>query len=85
MKVFILSTYLTTSNTGELVVNGTVDCKDNEEEKSREVADIKMVVDMKVFILSTYLTTLDTGELEVNDTVDSKDNLEEKTREVDGK
>ena len=42
MKVFILSTCLTTLNTGELVVNGTVDGKDNKEEKTREVADIKM-------------------------------------------
>ena len=42
MKVFILSTCLTTLNTGELVVNSTVDCKDNKEEKTREVADIKM-------------------------------------------
>ena len=38
MKVFILSTYLTTLNTGELKVNNTVDSKDNLEEKTREVA-----------------------------------------------
>ena len=37
MKVFILSTYLTTLNTGELEVNDTVDNKDNLEEKTREV------------------------------------------------
>ena len=40
MKVFILSTCLTTLNTGELVVNHTVDGKDNQEEKPMEVADI---------------------------------------------
>ena len=34
MKVFILSTYLTTLDTGELEVN---DSKDNLEEKTREV------------------------------------------------
>ena len=33
MKVFILSTYLTTLDTGELEVNNTVDSKDNLEEK----------------------------------------------------
>ena len=38
MKVFILSTYLTTLDTGELEVNDTVDSKDNLEEKTREVA-----------------------------------------------
>ena len=37
MKVFILSTYLTTLDTGELEVNDTVDSKDNLEEKTREV------------------------------------------------
>ena len=42
MKVFILSTCLTTLNTGELVVNHTVDGKDNQEEKPMEVADIRM-------------------------------------------
>ena len=42
MKVFILSTYLTKLNTGELVVNHTVDGEDNQEEKTMEVADIKM-------------------------------------------
>ena len=31
MKVFILSTYLTKLNTGELVVNHTVDGEDNQE------------------------------------------------------
>ena len=81
-----------------MVANGTVDGKDNMEEKTREVADIKMyhcgwnflqlghdvvmVVDMKVFILSTCLTTLNTGELVVNHTVDGEDNQEEKTMEV---
>ena len=33
MKVFILSTYLTILDTGELEVNDTVDSKDNLEEK----------------------------------------------------
>ena len=42
MKVFILSTCLTTLNTGELVVNHTVDGEDNQEEKTMEVADIRM-------------------------------------------
>ena len=37
MKVFILSTYLTTLDTGELEVNDTVDSKDNLEEKTGEV------------------------------------------------
>ena len=41
MKVFILSTYLTKLNTGELVVNHTVDGEDNQEEKTMEVADIR--------------------------------------------
>ena len=42
MKVFILSTYLTTLDTGELEVNDTVDSKDNLEEKTMEVSDIRM-------------------------------------------
>ena len=50
--------------------------KHNKEEKTREVADIKM------FILSRCLTTLSTCELVVYDTVDGEDNKEEKTREV---
>ena len=37
MKVFILSTYRTTLDTGELEVDDTVDIKDNLEEKTREV------------------------------------------------
>ena len=37
MKVFILSTYLTTLDAGGLEVNDTVDSKDNLEEKTREV------------------------------------------------
>jgi hypothetical protein len=37
MKVFILSTYLTTLDTGELEVNNIVGSKDNLEEKTREV------------------------------------------------
>ena len=39
MKVFILSTYVTTLSTYELVVDNTVDGKDTKEEKTREVAD----------------------------------------------
>ena len=42
MKVFILSTCLTTLNTGELVVNHTVDGEDNQEENTMEVADTRM-------------------------------------------
>ena len=42
MKVFILSTCLTTLNTGKLVFNHTVDGEDNQEEKTMEVADIRM-------------------------------------------
>ena len=37
MKVFILSAYLTTLDTGELEVNNIVGSKDNLEEKTREV------------------------------------------------
>ena len=40
MKVFILSTYVTTLSTCELVVDNTVDGKDTKEEKTREVPDI---------------------------------------------
>ena len=40
MKVFILSTYVTTLSTCELVVDNTVDGKDTKEEKPREVPDI---------------------------------------------
>ena len=40
MKVFILSTYVTTLSTCELVVDNTVDDKDTKEEKTREVPDI---------------------------------------------
>ena len=39
MRVFIVSTYLTTLDTSELEVNNTVDSKDNLEEKTREVDD----------------------------------------------
>ena len=42
MKVFILSTYVTTLSTCELVVDGTVDGKNNKEEKAWEVADIRI-------------------------------------------
>ena len=40
MKVFILSIYVTTLSTCELVVDNTVDGKDTKEEKPREVPDI---------------------------------------------
>ena len=42
MKLFILSTYVTKLRTCELVVDNTVDGKDNLEEKTRGVADIRM-------------------------------------------
>ena len=42
MKVFILSTYVTTLSTCELVVDGTVDGQNNKEEMTREVADTMM-------------------------------------------
>ena len=40
--MFILSTYLTKLSTCGLVVGGTVVAKDNREEKTREVADIRL-------------------------------------------
>ena len=40
MKVFVLSTYVTTLRICELVVHNTVDGKDTKEEKAREVPDI---------------------------------------------
>ena len=40
MKVFILSPYMTTLSTCELVVDNTVDGKDTKEEKPSEVPDI---------------------------------------------
>ena len=42
MRVFLFSTCLTTLSTWELVVDDTVDNKDNLEEKTREDADIRM-------------------------------------------
>ena len=39
---FIPSTCLTKLSTCELVVDDTVDVKDNQEEKAMEVADIRM-------------------------------------------
>ena len=39
MIFFILSTFLKTISTCELVVDDTMDGKDNLEEKTREVAD----------------------------------------------
>ena len=41
-KFFILSTCLTILSTCELVVDSTVDGKGNKEEKTREVANIRM-------------------------------------------
>ena len=40
--MFILSTYLTTLSACGSVVDGTVEGKDNREEKTREVANIRM-------------------------------------------
>ena len=42
MRVFLFSTCLTTLSTWELVVDDTVDNKDNLEQKTREDADIRM-------------------------------------------
>ena len=42
MKVFTPLTCLTTSSTNKLVVDDTVDVKDNQEKKTSEVADISM-------------------------------------------
>ena len=41
-ELFILLTCLTTLNTCELVMDGTVVGKANKEEKTREVADIRI-------------------------------------------
>ena len=48
-----MSTYLTTFRTYELVVHETVDSKDNLEEKTREVADIRMYHFGKNFLQRT--------------------------------
>ena len=51
MRVFfIISTCLTTFSTCELVVDETVDSKDNLEEKAKEVADIRMYHFSKNFL-----------------------------------
>ena len=42
MRVFLFSTCLATLSTRELVVDDTVDNKDNLEQKTREDADIRM-------------------------------------------
>ena len=42
MSFFILSTFLKTISTCELVVDDTMDGKDNKKEKTREVPDIRM-------------------------------------------
>ena len=42
MRVFLFSTCLATLSTRELVVDDTVDNKDNLEEKTREDADIRI-------------------------------------------
>ena len=49
-EFFILSTCLTTFSTCELVVDETVDSKDNLEEKAKEVADIRMYHFSKNFL-----------------------------------
>ena len=54
MKVFILSAYLTTLDTGELEVNNIVGSKDNLEEKTREV-DGKKDVSLRLEFSSTAL------------------------------
>ena len=53
MRISILSTCLTTFSTYKLVVNETVDSKDNLEEKTREVADIRMYHFGKNFLQRT--------------------------------
>ena len=65
-----------------LVVNGTVDSKDNREEMAREVADIRKypLNNEHESYLPTCVTELSTCELVVDDTVDGKDNLAEKNR-----
>ena len=40
IKVFILSTYMTTLSMCELVVDNTVDGKDTKEDNTREVPDV---------------------------------------------
>ena len=77
----------------KLVVDDTVDGKDNLDKKTREVADIRMyhfgwnflqLLWGWWFLLSTCLTTLSTCELVVYDTVDVENNQLEKTMEVAG-
>ena len=71
-----------------MVVNNSVDGKDNLEEKTREVTDIRMYhlgwnfLRLGVDIILTCLTTLRTYESVADHTMDGKDNLEEKTSEV---
>ena len=48
--MFVLSTYLTKLSTCGFVVDGTVDGKDNKEEKTREVSDIGCITKVKIFI-----------------------------------
>ena len=62
-ELFILSTCLTTLNTCELVVDGTVVGKTNKEEKTRDVA-----ADIGMYHFIKYI------ELVVDDTVDGQDN-----------
>ena len=65
-----------------------MDGKDNLEEKTREVTDIRMYhlgwnfLRLGVDIILTCLTTLRTYESVADHTMDGKDNLEEKTSEV---
>ena len=80
-----------------MVVDNTVESKENKEETTREFADIRMyhfswnflrlavvmVVDITVvFIISTFVTTLRSCEFEVDNPVDGKDIKEEETMEV---
>ena len=96
IKVFcFLSTCGTTLRTCELVVDDTVDSKDNLEEDTMKLLKSECITLIGIFfnldviclgdsgcISLTCWTTLGTWKLVVNDTVDGKDNLEEKTREV---
>ena len=68
-----------------LVVDETVDGKNNKEKKAWEVADIRIYHfswKFLQFILTTCLIKLKSRVLMVNDTLDGKDKLEEKTREI---
>ena len=90
MKVIYTLTCLTRLSTWELVVDDTMDGKDNLEEKTREVADIQMYHYgwnflqlgsemlcwrwLTSFFLLSASVTTWTRVLMVGDTVDGKDN-----------